>query len=181
MGAQIHDANAVSGEFDFDTLDESEFLKAVEVGYTPSFAERNKRRVQFTYWEKDARDLAGTPSGKGWAVSAAYQVNDQLFPFMRFGHSDGGGGIAAEDAFSVGVEVSTRFDQKWTIGAGWAKPSSKTFGPDLDDETVFETSYRFQLSQNFSLTPDLQVVFNPANDPGESSVTVVGLRIILVL
>ena len=31
----------------------------------------------------------------------------------------------------------------------------------LDDETVIETSYKFQLSQNFSLTPDFQVIFNP--------------------
>ena len=44
---------------------------------------------------------------------------------------------------------------------------------------MLETSYKFQLSQNFSITPDVQVIFNPANDPGESSVWVVGLRAIL--
>jgi len=59
--------------------------------------------------------------------------------------------------------------------------SEKTFGPGLDNETVLETSYKFQLSQNFSLTPDVQVVFNPANDPSESSVWVVGLRAIFSL
>ena len=97
------------------------------------------------------------------------------------GHSDGGGGVAAEDAISVGVELERKFDQIWSIGAGWAKPSRRTFGPDLDDETVIETSYKFQLSQNFSLTPDIQVIFNPANDPDESSVWVVGLRMIITL
>jgi len=51
-------------------------------------------RIQFTYWEKDARTLAGVSTGSGWAVSAAH-----------------------------------RFDQTWTIGAGWAKPSRETFGP----------------------------------------------------
>jgi len=53
------------------------------------------------------------------------------------------------------------------------------FGPGLSSETVLETSYKFQLSQNFSITPDVQVIFNPANDPDESSVWVVGLRAIL--
>jgi porin len=181
LGAQIHDANAVSGDFDFDTLDEGEWLKAVEVGFTPSFGQRKSQLVQFTYWEKDARRLAGTSKGSGWAVSTGYKLNDRLFPFVRFGHSDGGAGVAAEDAFSAGIEITQSFDQIWTIGAGWANPSEQTFGPGLDNETVLETSYKFQLSQNFSLTPDLQVVFNPANDPSEDSVWVFGLRIIFTM
>ena len=181
IGAQIHDANAASGDFDWDTVQEGEWLKAVEIGYAPSFAERNARRVQLTYWAKDARMLAGASKGSGWAVSAAYKLNDKLFPFVRFGHSDGGAGVAAESAISTGVEVTLRHDQVWSIGAGWAKPSRETFGPGLDNETVLETSYKFQLSQNFSLTPDIQVVFNPANDPGESAVWIVGLRAIFSL
>mgnify|MGYP001813595891 CR=1 FL=1 len=181
LGAQIHDANAVSGEFDWDTVEEGEWLKAVEVGYTPSMEQRNAKRIQFTYWEKDERTLAGVSKGSGWGVSAAYRLNDKYFPFVRFGDSDGGGGVAAESAISAGVEIAQTFDQTWTIGAGWAKPSRETFGPGLDNETVLETSYKFQLSQNFSVTPDLQVVFDPANDPSENSVWVVGMRFILTL
>jgi porin len=181
LGAQIHDANAASGEFDFDTVQEGEWIKAVEVGYAPSFEQRNAHRIQFTYWEKDARMLAGVSAGSGWAVSAAHQLNDRWFPFVRFGHSDGGGGVAAEDAFSLGVGITQRFDQIWTIGAGWARPSRQTFGPGLDDEKVLETSYKFQLSQNLSLMPDVQIVFNPANDPSDSSVWVVGLRVMITL
>ena len=180
VGAQFHDANAVSGEFDFDTVQEGEWIKAVEIGYSPSFDRRNSHRVQFTYWEKDARILSGTSAGRGWAVSAAYKINDDYFPFIRFGHSDGGGGVAAEDALSVGVEITKKFAETWTIGAGWAKPSRQTFGPGVDDETVLETSYKFQLSQNFSLM-HVQIVFNPANDPSESSVWVVGLRVLITL
>jgi len=181
LGAQAHDANAASGDFDFDTVQEGEWLKAVEIGYTPSFGQRKSHLVQFTYWEKDARARAGTTKGSGWAVSSAWRLNDRLFPFVRFGHSDGGAGVAAESAFSAGVEITHRFDQIWTVGAGWAKPSRDTFGPGLDNETVLETSYKFQLSKNFSLTPDVQVVFNPANDPSESSVWVVGFRVILTM
>jgi porin len=181
IGAQIHDANAVSGDFDFDTVQEGEWIKALEIGYAPSFDQRNTHRFQFTYWEKDAKMLAGTSAGSGWAASGAYKINDDYFPFIRFGHSDGGGGVAAEDALSIGVEITKRFAETWTIGAGWAKPSRQTFGPGIDKETVLETSYKFQLSQNFSLMPDVQIVFNPANDPSESSVWVVGLRVIITL
>jgi len=181
VGAQIHDANAASGDFDWDTVKEGEWLRAIEIGYAPSFAERNARRVQLTYWEKDRRTLAGVSKGSGWGVSAAYKLNDKYFPFLRFGHSDGGGGVAAESAASVGVEIAQRSNETWTIGAGWAKPSEMTFGPGLDNETVLETSYKFQLSQNFSITPDMQIVFNPAYDRSESSVWVIGLRAIFSL
>ena len=181
LGAQFYDANAVNGEFSPDTVEEGEWIKAVEIGYTPSFAQRGTNRVQFTYWEKDARRVAGTPKGKGWAMSAASKLNDYLFPFVRYGHSDGGGGVAAEDAFSAGVEVAQDKGDIWTIALGWANPSSKTFGSGLDDETLIETSYKFQLSRNLSLTPNLQLVFNPAGNPGESSIWVFGLRVILTL
>jgi len=181
LGAQIHDANAASGKFDFDTVQEGEWLKAVEIGYTPSIGQRKTHLVQFTYWDKDERTLAGVSDGSGWAVSTAWRVNDTYFPFLRFGHSDGGGGVAAEDAVSAGVEISRPKNEVWTIGAGWARPSEETFGPGLDNETVLEMSYKFQIAKNFSLTPDVQVVFNPANNPGKDSIWIFGIRVILTL
>ena len=181
LGAQVHDANAASGRFDFDTVQEGEFLKAVEIGFTPSFGQRKTHLVQFTYWDKDERSVPGVAKGSGWAVSAAWKLNNTYFPFVRFGHSDGGGGVAAEDALSAGVEISRPRGEIWTIGAGWAKPSEETFGPDLDDETTLEMSYKFPISKNLSLLPDAQVIFNPANNPGESSIWVIGLRAILTL
>lgn len=181
IGGQFHDANAVNGDFDFDTIAEGEFIKAVEVGYTPSIAQRGTQRLQLTAWQKDARQDAGTSKGQGWAVSAAWQLNDKYFPYARYGSSDGGGGVAAERALSAGVQISTRRNETWTINAGWSKPSKETFGPGLDDESLLETSYQFQLSKNFSLTPNFQVVFDPAGNPGESSIIIFGIRAILTL
>ncbi len=178
LGAQLYDANAVSGDFDFDTVQEGEWLKAIEIGYTPAFGLRKSRLIQFTWWEKDARAIAGTTRGSGWVVSAAHDLG-KIFPFIRFGHSDGGAGVAAEDAISVGAQITTHFDQFWSVGAGWAKPSEQTFGPGLENETVLETSYQLQLSKNFSLTPDLQLILNPAKHPDESSEWVLGIRMIL--
>lgn len=181
IGGQIHDANAVNGDFDFDTVKEGEFIKALEFGFTPFIGDQSKHRVQLTVWQKDARDLAGTSKGQGWAVSTAWEINEKYFPYARYGDSDGGGGVAAEKAFSAGVQISTRRNEAWTINAGWSKPSKETFGPGLDDESLLETSYQFQLAKNFSLTPNLQVIFNPAGNPSKSSITVFGLRAILTL
>ncbi len=181
LGGQIYDGNAASGDFDRDTFEEHEWLKSLEIGWTPSMERRNRERIQFTWWEKDARREAGVPAGQGWALSATYQWSEKWQPFLRLGHSDGGAGVAAEDAASIGLEMKPRMDQAWSIGLGWAKPSRKTHGPGLDTETVFETSYKFQLSPNFSLTPDIQYVRNPAKNVEESSVWVGGVRAILTL
>lgn len=181
LGGQIYDGNAVSGDFDRDTFDQHEWLKSLEIGWTSSMDNRNRERIQFTWWEKEARREAGVPEGQGWAISATYQWSEAWQPFVRLGHSDGGAGVAAEEAASLGVEVKPRMDQALSIGLGWAKPSRKTHGAGLDNETVIETSYKFQLSPNFSLTPDLQYVRNPAKNPDESSVVVFGVRAILTL
>ncbi|MCP3919417.1 MAG: carbohydrate porin [bacterium] len=87
IGGQIYDANAVSGEFDIDTLSEDEFLTNVEIGWTPSIERRQTDRVQLTYWEKDARDAVGVPSGSGWVVSASRQWTERMIAFTRFGNS----------------------------------------------------------------------------------------------
>ncbi len=181
LGAQMHDANAASGEFDFDTVKEGEWLKAVEVGFTPSFAQRKSQLVQLTYWQKDARELAGTTKGEGWALSAAYDLGDGIFPFIRMGYSDGEAGVVADRSISAGARIKTGFDRFLTLGAGWARPSEASFGPDAAYETVLETSYQFQLSKNFSLLADLQGIFNPANNPDERELWVGGVRAILTL
>lgn len=179
VGAQIYDGNAVNGDFDFDTFEEHEYLKAVDVAWVPSPARRRTDKIQFTYWDKDRREEAGVPSGHGWAVSANWQFGDNWLPFVRFGHSNEGAGVAAEAALSGGFEYKVRPDQAWTLGMGWAKPANRPSG--TDNEVVIETSYKFQLAKNFSLLPDLQLLIDPANQPGESRVWVAGLRVILTL
>jgi porin len=179
IGGQIYDGNAASGKFDMDTFDEGEWLKAVEIGWTPSIERRKTDRIQFTYWDKDEREKAGVPSGSGWAISSSWKVSDKAFPFLRVGHSDGGAGVAAEEAASIGIEYTTHADQAVSVGFGWAKPVSPASGPELKDEYVLEASYKFQLLRGFSLLPDLQYIKDPAKNPVKDSAWVAGLRGIL--
>lgn len=181
LGAQILDASARSGHFDWDTVRDGAWIKAVEIGLTPTRKDWKRRLVQLTYWQKDAVMRVGSPPGHGWALSAAYQVDEHLFPFLRFGRSDGGGGVPAESAFSAGLEYTPRPDRVWTLAAGWARPSERTYGPGLERETVLEASYKMQLAKNFFLTPDIQYIHHPARSPTEGSVWVTGLRVLLTL
>jgi len=179
VGAHIYDGNAVNGDFDWDTFNEHEFLKALEIGWAPSIERRQLEKIQFTYWGKDAREEAGVPSGRGWAVSGSWKLGESLLAFFRVGHSNGGAGVAAKNAVSGGFEYSVRNDQSWSFGIGWAEPTNKP--ADADNEYVIETSYAFQLAKNLSLLPDIQLIIDPANNPTKSEIWVIGLRAILML
>lgn len=181
LGGLAFDGNAASGDFDFDTFREHEWLKAAEIGWTPSFSRRRTDKIQLTYWAKDERIAAGVSSGNGWAMSASWQLRDNLLTFFRVGHSNGGAGVAAENAASIGMELATHFDQAFSIGLGWAEPSKKTHGPGLKDEYIAEVSYKFQLSKNFSLLPDLQLLIDPALNPNEDKIWIASLRAIITL
>ncbi|RLA40007.1 MAG: hypothetical protein DRR06_18150 [Gammaproteobacteria bacterium] len=178
LGAHIYDGNAVNGSFDLDTFREKEWLTAVEVGWTPQYEHRRNKLLQFTYWHKDGRSLAGVPAGSGWAASGVWQLSDTVLPFVRLGHSDGGAGVQAESAISAGVELTNKFNDALSVGVGWAQPSEKTHGQGAGDEWVLETSYKFQLSDNFSITPDVQLLLNPAKNPDKSRVWIMGLRML---
>ena len=181
LGVHIYDGNAASGDFDIDTFNEHEWLKAVEIAWTPSKERYKTDRIQFTYWDKDEREQAGVSRGSGWVVSASWQVNEKLLPFTRFGHSDGGAGVPAESAAAIGFEYTPLKDHTWSLGSAWAKPIRKTGQPDPDDEYVVETSYTVQIWPFMSLTPNVQLLLDPANNPDESSIWVFSLRTILKL
>ena len=176
LGAQIYDANAKSGQWDFDTVKEREWLTAVEIAWAPSRARAKTDRIQLTYWHQDERDLAAVESGSGWVVSAGYQLENKVFPFIRFGHSDGGANVVATSSVSGGVEIPVTAAQAFSVGLGWADLSDIKFGAAAEDESVLEVSHKMQVTKNFSLTPDFQYLRNPANLPDENSNWVAGIR-----
>ena len=178
VGAHIYDGNAVSGEFDWDTVDEHEYLKAVEFGWAPSVEPRLVEKVTFTYWDKDARKKAGVPSGHGWAVSGSWKIGEPWLTFIRFGHSDGGAGVSAENALSGGFEYAHGNDRVWTLGVAWAEPTSRSSD---DDEYAVEASYEFQLAKNLAVLTDVQLILDPAINRSEDQVWVFGLRVFLTL
>ncbi len=58
------------------------------------------------------------------------------------------------------------------IGVGWARPTS----PLLREQYTAEVFYRFHVTPNFAVTPDLQYIKDPALNPTENDLWVVGLR-----
>ena len=58
------------------------------------------------------------------------------------------------------------------FGFGWARPTS----PLLDDQYLFEVFYRYQLTPNLAITPDVQLIVNLALNPSVTNLWVFSLR-----
>jgi porin len=157
----------------FNTFfDNHEYFTHVEIGVTSS-----KDRIYFdnahiTFWHSDKRVNAGTPSDWGLAFSAAKFINDTWMPFIRGGFSDEGTGVL-KGSISTGVGY---YFQKTTdligLGISWGNPTDSL----LDDKYTAELFYRFQLSQNIAITPDIQLLIEPALNPDENFIVVFGIR-----
>lgn len=112
----------------------------------------------------------GVKTGVGWTF------NEKLALFFRLGWSDGEAPLMNK---TVAAGFINRFHRSDIIGFGvnWGDPSDDA----LRDQYSTELFYRFQFSQGLALTPSVQLLIDPALNPDESQIWVVGLRMRLAL
>ena len=101
-------------------------------------------------------------------------------PFLRGGYAKNGGALW-EGTVSTGLGYRTTQSDLLGLGLNWSRPSESSFGPDLSDQYTLEVFYRIQLSENFAITPDVQIIIDPALNPEQDSIWVLGLRARLAL
>ncbi|MDB4307740.1 carbohydrate porin [Gammaproteobacteria bacterium] len=170
----FNDANGKVDD-DLDWFDGgAEFFSWVEIGLSPSQAERWQRKFNVSLWHVDERDDAGIDSGNGVLVSGHWTFANRFGPFLKLGLSDGAEQVVIyEKSVTLGFtwEIAPDADE---IGfaVNWGEPPAK----DLSDQTTLEAYYRFQFAQNFAITPSLQLLIDPALNPDDDEVWVFGLR-----
>lgn len=179
IGGGIVDANGdptdpLSG---FDTLfNQGETFKSFELGWTTGSKARFFNNAHLTFWHIDERKMAGTPEGHGVAFSYSQVFNNQWFPFVRGGWADAGDSLY-EAALSAGFGYSQNPSRSlFGLGVNWSRPNEDTFGAKLDDQITVEAFMKWQLTEGIELTPSIQYIRNPALNPTEDSIALLGLR-----
>ena len=158
-----------------DFFSENEYFSSIELGWTRSQGRIYQDNMHVTLWHVDESVPAETPGG--WGVAFNYSrslYDDKLMPFIRGGYADEGGTLL-QKSISVGLGYNIKGDQLG-VAANWGQPNEDSFGPDLDNQTVFEAYYRWQLTEQFAITPDIQYLIDPALNPEHDSLWVFGLR-----
>ena len=163
-------------EFADSFFDTQEYFSHFELGWTPSVDQVYLDNIHLTGWNVDERVAASTPGGWGLAFSASRFIDDKWMPFLRVGYADEGGALY-DRSLSLGLgRYHAGRKNLAAIGLNWSRPSETSFGPDLDNQFTTEIFYRFQLTPDFALTPDIQWINQPALNPDEDSIWIFGLR-----
>ena len=131
-----------------------------------------------------AGNRAGVGSIRGFYLNFDHWLTSNLGVFGRYGLSNSSPGSLsfgpARQSYSGGVQ--RRFIDAEERVSAWSLGFSQTFGiptgaEELASERVLETYYRWQWSQNISLTPDLQLVFGSGGRRSNATQPVFGLRL----
>jgi len=160
-----------------DFFSENEYFSSIELGWTRSQGRIYQDNMHVTLWHVDESIPAETPGGWGVAFNYSRSLNDdKLMPFVRGGYADEGGTLL-QKSLSAGLGYNA-FGGRDQLGVAvnWGEPNEDSFGPDLDNQFVFETYYRWQLTEQFAITPDIQYLKDPALNPEHDSLWVFGLR-----
>ena len=155
---------------------DNEYFTSIEVGWTAEQSRLFFDNAHVTLWHSDTRDKAGVPGGWGTAFSVVRYLGERWMPFVRGGYADDGGTLM-EKSVSAGVGYDVQPKRGLlAFGFNWGQPNKNTFGRGLRDQYALELFYRLNLTKQFTITPDIQFIKNPALNPIEDSIWVLGLR-----
>ena len=157
-------------------FDEGESFKHLEVGRYGSWDTRIEDNIHLTLWQMDERTDAGIADGWGAAFSFSKKIDEQWLPFLRLGYADGSGSILERSVSGGFAHYSSGEKGVFGIGLNWGRPNRETFGPDVHDQYTVEAYYRMQVVDRLAVTPDIQLIKNPALNRDDDFVWVAGLR-----
>jgi carbohydrate-selective porin OprB len=169
------DSSMDTAKLPWETLENKSWYQLLELGWSPEVPVLGKGSYRLTPWHNR---LFGE-DGFGVAFNFDQELGRKdLVGFFRFGYGDEdvtpvktfvSGGVAFEGPFGREKDLAG-------IGVAWSKPSP---GVGLRSETLLELFYRVEILKAVSITPDLQLVFDPANNLEDDVVVVPGVRLLI--
>lgn len=119
--------------------------------------------------------------GYGYGISFDQGVTDDFTLFARAGWQTDEV-YPLEVVWSAGFELKTGFlgRENDAFGVAYAHGIANSAVVGLEDEGRLELYYSVFINERISLTPDVQVVFNPTGSKALDDVVVLGLRVQVV-
>lgn len=166
----------------FDTFfSDNEYFKSIEIGWTPSQDRIYLDNAHLTFWHADVRTEVGESDGWGFNISYSRYLAKKWMPFIRAGYAKDSGSLMQKSvSVGFGYQPVPKGDL-FGFGINWGEPNEDTYGSGLRDQYTAEIFYRWQLTPQFAITPDVQLLIDPALNPLEDQIWVFGLRARLAL
>lgn len=169
----INDANGSLTNYKF-FRDGAEFFKWGELGWSPTKGQRYTTNIHLALWHVDEREELDIDSAHGVMLGANWSTEDERWMwFARAGWSDGDAALYKE-TYTLGfMRKYRRNSDALGLAVNWGELPQDGF----KSQTTGELFYRLQLAQNLAITPNVQLLKDPAFNNEEDTVWVYGLRI----
>lgn len=148
----------------------------VEAALTPKFPGLGDGIYRLT-WSLDEANTT-FPRMETWSLSLDQDIGARIGAFARYAQADTTFRDFKRRA-ALGFQVKKPFGlthDRFGVGGWWGDPTD----PALRQERGIEVFYNAQITPYLQVTPDIQVVFDPANSTASSEV-ILGLRLRLQL
>ncbi len=151
----------------------SDTFDIFEFGLLP-FPGPHAGAYRFLFWYHSASDESG--SNRGFAVSFDQPATDRLTFFFRYGYA-GAPVDALTDFVSVGALLQNplpgRDHDALQAALAWGRATTR-------DETLVEVGYSLHVTGSLTLTPLVQIIADPAQNPEDDMFVLAGLRAVYV-
>lgn len=172
----VADGSAEANWIDFDSLGDDNWQYGAELGITPDVAGLGSGNYRFTMTGIDAIDTSAGRLANGWGIG--FSADQDLFAnhavFARYSRS-----IEQLSDFRQAITAGYvhkapmgRSDDRLGLAAWHVTPEDST----QRSEKGLEAYWSFQLTDNTSITPDIQLILDPAKDRSRDTALVLGLR-----
>lgn len=167
----------------FNTFfNDHEFFKHAEIGWNITGNDLYfLDNLHLTLWHADERERIDVDDGWGAFLSFSHTFEKKWLMFARGGFAEDGGSLLKRSV-SIGGGYAPAgvglpgAGHQLGFGVNWGQPNENLFGIDLDDQYAFEAYFRLQVTKEFAITPDVQLLIDPALNPDKDTLWVFGLR-----
>ena len=153
------------------------YFEAFEIGLAPDlktiYGGLGEGHYRLMGWHTAEAENHG--AGSGVAISADQELSNGMVPFMRAGYCPAGAGrtMIEVDWGVVSVTPFERSTDRLGFGATWGRPTA----PSTHDQFAFEFFYRAQIVDGLQITPDAELIIDPALSPDSTFQAVLGIRV----
>jgi len=177
----LGDLNADGSSFNIKSFfKDRDYFETLELNFAPLAKKMGyDGNYHIVFWHSDEIEDEDIPSSRGFNFNISRNIYKNYGAFIRYAFSDGEF-TDVKQLLSLGFGISDPLNHLGDFfGAAfaWGNPADDS----LRSQYVLETLYRIQLSPIAQLTPDIQLIFNPTNNPDEDFLAVLGLRLIISL
>ncbi len=185
----INDMNGdpASQGLNWSTVREGQFFYGVEIGKRwrrPDGTFDHLHLDLFYADDRSTRNPTTSPNapGGGFRVYGEKQFGRVVALGGYTYNTAEGGGISAtfqQQVATAGIAYLNPFDIQGeaSFGLMWAQPIEDIFpGSGQRDQFGFDTYWRMQVTPGLTITPGLQVVYNPSFNPGEDVIVIPSIK-----